>query len=573
MRFFSYLLRRSSLPILLGINSLAALAQPNVTINSPANNTQVTRGQVVPISMSWSGSVAGIQSITISGTRDADGFNDFYSFGPSPPATSGSRSGSYTVPNDATQGENLSINVQVVDYVDGAVNRSVTLVAQVAAPPANDNFANAITLSGNSGSVSGVSNAAATKQSGEPNHAGNSGGKSVWWKWTAASSFPVTFSTTGSSFDTIMGAYTGGAVNTLTTIASNDDSGSVGGPSAITFNPTIGTTYYIAVDGWNGASGTVTLSWQQDTSAITVSGAIAGTCYDPLRNKLYVSNSTLNRIEILDPVTTAITGNIQLDRIPRGLDLSLDNNTLVVANGTSKTVTRVNMTNNSVVGSFTTNIAAGPEDPLNIAFLGNSTALIAFDWAGSGFEPLCKLDLTNNTVTEVGSYSLHEPVFLRSSMDKQYAYVVEGSISSTNCYVLDSSTAQVSFRSFNTFTSNIAANPDGSRFIYNSTVVNRAQAQVATLANSNKAIFLPSGDIVSLTTGANAALNVVTNGLTPVGNVSIGSNVGSSSYLVAGKQTGRQQQIFVVDPSSSKILVFDFNIPAAAVEPEWTLYE
>ena len=29
------------------------------------------------------------------------------------------------------------------------------------------------------------SNSNATKQVGEPNHAGNAGGKSVWWRWTA----------------------------------------------------------------------------------------------------------------------------------------------------------------------------------------------------------------------------------------------------------------------------------------------------------------------------------------------------------------------------------------------------
>ena len=47
-------------------------------------------------------------------------------------------------------------------------------------PPPNDNFANAIALgNGSSGSVAG-NNANATKEAGEPNHAGNTGGPSVW---------------------------------------------------------------------------------------------------------------------------------------------------------------------------------------------------------------------------------------------------------------------------------------------------------------------------------------------------------------------------------------------------------
>ena len=58
------------------------------------------------------------------------------------------------------------------------------------AAPANDNFANAIVLTGNTLTTSG-SNVAATKEAGEPNHAGNSGGASVWWSWTAPAEFPA----------------------------------------------------------------------------------------------------------------------------------------------------------------------------------------------------------------------------------------------------------------------------------------------------------------------------------------------------------------------------------------------
>src|SRR5207249_3220653 len=48
----------------------------------------------------------------------------------------------------------------------------------VLSPPSNDNFANAQLISGNSGTVT-TSNVDATKEAGEPNHAGNTGGKSV----------------------------------------------------------------------------------------------------------------------------------------------------------------------------------------------------------------------------------------------------------------------------------------------------------------------------------------------------------------------------------------------------------
>src|SRR5262245_45972179 len=69
------------------------------------------------------------------------------------------------------------------------------------AGPANDLFANAVVLSGTNVSTNG-SNVGASKQTGEPNHAGDAGGRSVWWLWTSPFSGSVVMHTSGSSFDT-----------------------------------------------------------------------------------------------------------------------------------------------------------------------------------------------------------------------------------------------------------------------------------------------------------------------------------------------------------------------------------
>src|SRR5437879_10634727 len=130
------------------------------------------------------------------------------------------------------------------------------------AQPSNDAFANAQPLSGSAGSVTG-SNAGASKESGEPNHAGDPGGHSVWYRWTAPSSGSVTIDTLGSNFDTLLGVYTGNSVSSLTTIASNDDISSTIKQSRVSFTPMAGATYQIAVDGWNGDAGNITLNWTQ----------------------------------------------------------------------------------------------------------------------------------------------------------------------------------------------------------------------------------------------------------------------------------------------------------------------
>jgi hypothetical protein len=71
---------------------------------------------------------------------------------------------------------------------------SYTVVATTATP-GNDSFAAAEILSGNSVSRTGT-NIVATKENSEPNHAGNVGGASVWWKWTAPSTGVASISIT-----------------------------------------------------------------------------------------------------------------------------------------------------------------------------------------------------------------------------------------------------------------------------------------------------------------------------------------------------------------------------------------
>ena len=155
------------------------------------------------------------------------------------------------------------------------IGRAVRLAAAVtlaifaaqtahAAPPANDNFASAQLVSGASGSVTGT-NVEATKQAGEPDHAGDPGGQSVWFRWTAPSSGPFQFNTVGSDFDTTIGIYTGATLVTLTEVASNDEA-IEGLVSRVYFQATAGTVYRIAVDGYEGGNGfaeegSITLGW------------------------------------------------------------------------------------------------------------------------------------------------------------------------------------------------------------------------------------------------------------------------------------------------------------------------
>ena len=91
-----------------------------------------------------------------------------------------------------------------------------------AVPPGNDHFTNAFALGGYRGGVS-VPTTEATKEALEPAHAGNGGGASVWFRWTAPVPGQLTLDTTGADYDTLLAAYAGDSLGTLALLAANDD--------------------------------------------------------------------------------------------------------------------------------------------------------------------------------------------------------------------------------------------------------------------------------------------------------------------------------------------------------------
>jgi hypothetical protein len=143
------------------------------------------------------------------------------------------------------------------------------------------------------GTTNGTSSGA-TKEAGEPDHA-EPGGRSVWFRWTASSTAEVSVTTAGSDFDTTLAVYTGASVNALSVVASNDQF-AAGFSSAVTFSPTVGTTYHIAVDGYYGAMGAVVLNWQPYDDGIE----------DALRGRFTSLHHFTNNIEGYWPEATVL---------------------------------------------------------------------------------------------------------------------------------------------------------------------------------------------------------------------------------------------------------------------------
>jgi subtilisin family serine protease len=173
--------------------------------------------------------------------------------------------------------------VDVAGRID-ATPATITWTVPAVTPgvPEYDAFANAAGLRAG-GDTFSANLFGATKEPGEPNHAGNAGGHSLWFRWRAPRAGTMTLETRGSTIDTLLAVYTGSSVSSLTQVASNDNVSVSDTTSKVTFPVTAGTTYRFAVDGKNGVTGYV---------SFTYSAALAAPANDNFASREPISGSS-----------------------------------------------------------------------------------------------------------------------------------------------------------------------------------------------------------------------------------------------------------------------------------------
>jgi uncharacterized repeat protein (TIGR02543 family) len=154
----------------------------------------------------------------------------------------------FYVTTDSSYGTLTSFDIDDVSLVVGTT----------ADIPYNDDFTNAAGIASDGVTNDDVITTYASRENGEPEIAGNKGGHSLWWTWTAPAIGTVTINTAGSStsFNTLLGVYTGTALTNLTVVTNSDGEKLGSGVAYVSFNVSEGTQYDITLDGYNGQSGT-----------------------------------------------------------------------------------------------------------------------------------------------------------------------------------------------------------------------------------------------------------------------------------------------------------------------------
>lgn len=178
----------------------------------------------------------------------------------------------------------------------------------------NDNFGSAITLAtGNATYSITTSNVGASKESGEPNHMNNPGGKSVWFNYSNdvgyARRISLAFDSARlpapvSPVKALISVYTGNTLGTLTPVFVSNES--YHNDVRLTFLAAAHSTYHIAIDGYDDGTGsdlgTFTLSYgvakDQRVADFDEDGKADLAIYRPTEGRWYSRDSGSNSMRV-----------------------------------------------------------------------------------------------------------------------------------------------------------------------------------------------------------------------------------------------------------------------------------
>ncbi|MBK5291297.1 MAG: hypothetical protein JJE04_06445 [Acidobacteriia bacterium] len=210
---------------------------------------------------------------------------------------------------------------------------------------------------------------------------------------------------------------------------------------------------------------------------------------DSLRQRLYIANSGMNRVEVFDTRTRKFGTPIKVGQLPRSMAMSPDGQTLYVANTGGESISIVDLQSREVVGrvrfpALPFNNNAAIIRPLEITSTQRGPLVLMSNntlWRVIGNEATPRrfnanvLPIANNTQT------LPAPTTMASSPNGEFALVLAGNGSA---YLYDAAVddfiqaRQVVTAPISGYYGPIAVGPRGQYFLVNGLVLNQALTQV-----------------------------------------------------------------------------------------------
>ena len=119
-----------------------------------------------------------------------------------------------------------------------------------------------------------INNTGSVTEAEEPIHGLAIGGSSRWFELTADADGTMLVDTISSDIDTTLAVYTGSTLATLSLIAQDNNGAPDGVRSLVAFDAEKDTTYLVAVDGVDGATGVINLNWILGDPPVITAGPI-----------------------------------------------------------------------------------------------------------------------------------------------------------------------------------------------------------------------------------------------------------------------------------------------------------
>ncbi len=219
---------------------------------------------------------------------------------------------------------------------------------------------------------------------------------------------------------------------------------------------------------------------------ISVNEALEDIVYDPVRHRVYLANSGMNRIEVFDARARQFLSPIKVGQLPRSMALMPDNNTLYVANTGGESVSIVDLNEGQVVGRV-----RFPPLPFNAASPLVAPAVIAPTQRG----PLMMMNngsiwrvvgneaIPRSVSPVIGANTVPQPRNMVSTPNGEYTLLLAGN---GFVYLYDSAFdefvngRQIVSNPIQGYYGPVAAGPGGRYFLVNGLLLNPALTPVGT---------------------------------------------------------------------------------------------
>jgi large repetitive protein len=287
-------------------------------------------------------------------------------------------------------------------------------------------------------------------------------------------------------------------------------------------------------------------------ATVTGAGAVATT-----NNRAYITNKSAGTVTVIDTTTNTVVGTIAVGASPDGLVVKPDGSRLYVSSTDGNTVTVVNTTNNTVV----TTIAVAKPSAMAINSSGAILYVANYD-AGT----VTKISTSTNAVsgTAVTLPAGSHPTEITVSPDKTKIYVLSVQADGTTgvyAFALSSSSA-TAITSLSGTSTGLVVSPDNSRlYITTNNGTNSTVTVINTATKATVGSYAVSGVLAGVTVSNDGSTLVVADTKGKI--TTLDSATGTTLSTLSTRSvttTMSQQPGLAMSPDGTKILLTDYDL-------------